>query len=381
MKFAVNIFFALLSARLTIGEILADYLVSTNFSDYVESREHTAVMFYAPWCKHSQTFLPVWDHLAQHFESKNVGITKVDCLADKDLYWQHKIEGFPTIKLFFGSGSKIEPIPFTGERDFETVSNFIENMKQTSLVSAGLTLEEYPALVSQHLTPLKSILVLFVKEHGDAVDYLEYTCKMMSNVVCAVSSDSNLLESFGVSDFGGNALVLVRDFADELSVVHAPNKATKSAEEMLVWSRSHSYPLLVEFSPDNEAVLFNSDRPGYNIHVVSVVDSQLDSFPQIKSDLLSVALDFIGVYTFVYIDVSNPSDYVENILDDLQLTRTSAPTAMIVKSMKTKVQFYRLHGGTDLNQESMNQWVSEFQQNNLPPTRTIELGSESHDEL
>lgn len=53
----------------------------------------------APWCGHCKQLAPIWDELAQHFESdENVIVAKMD--ATKNEVDGVQVSGFPTLKLF-----------------------------------------------------------------------------------------------------------------------------------------------------------------------------------------------------------------------------------------------------------------------------------------
>lgn len=78
----------------------------TDFKNWLSQHEYTFVNFYAPWCIWCQRFEPVWEAFAeeldQHPMSKDVSIVKVDCVANKNLCMEQRIQAFPTVRLFKG---------------------------------------------------------------------------------------------------------------------------------------------------------------------------------------------------------------------------------------------------------------------------------------
>lgn len=90
------------------------------------------VDFYAPWCSHCQKLSPVWDAVAQK-TGDGVVVGKVDMEVHDDIKKQFGIHRFPTI-MFFEPGQKMsydEARRYTGQRDVEHLTQWIEGLKQS----------------------------------------------------------------------------------------------------------------------------------------------------------------------------------------------------------------------------------------------------------
>ena len=73
-----------------------------SFPDWLKSHHYTFVNFYAPWCIWCQRLEPVWEAYAEHVESNQfpISVVSVDCVANKDLCLEQKIQAFPTLRVF-----------------------------------------------------------------------------------------------------------------------------------------------------------------------------------------------------------------------------------------------------------------------------------------
>lgn len=100
---------------------------AANFNSWVGSHKYAFVNFYAPWCIWCQRLEPVWEAFAEEAESKGLttSIIKVDCVENRELCMEHKIQAFPSLKLFVDG--KPQPPDYRNDR---TVDAFMEFLKQ-----------------------------------------------------------------------------------------------------------------------------------------------------------------------------------------------------------------------------------------------------------
>ena len=83
------------------------------------------VMFYAPWCGWSKKAIPHFTKLANENQS-DVHIAAVNCDENSDLSKTHDIQGFPTFK-YFPTGMNNKGEDYTGDRDFDSMVQFLRN--------------------------------------------------------------------------------------------------------------------------------------------------------------------------------------------------------------------------------------------------------------
>nr|CCA15328.1 SSP8 [Albugo laibachii Nc14] len=103
---------------------------STFESQVFESGRHAVVEFYAPWCGHCMSLVPIYEKLAEVFQAEdNVLIAKVDATAEQSLGTAYDVKGYPTIK-YFAPHSRT-PEDYSEGRDLTSFVNFINEKAGT----------------------------------------------------------------------------------------------------------------------------------------------------------------------------------------------------------------------------------------------------------
>ncbi|XP_028291932.1 protein disulfide-isomerase A2-like [Gouania willdenowi] len=99
-------------------------LVGKNFDSVTQnSSKNVFVEFYAPWCGHCKELSPIWDQLGEKYaDHDDIIIAKMDATANE--VEAVTIDGFPTLKYFPAGGKEV--ISYTGKRDLETFSKFVD---------------------------------------------------------------------------------------------------------------------------------------------------------------------------------------------------------------------------------------------------------------
>lgn len=110
----------------------------SNFDEWIKSHQYTFVNFYAPWCIWCQRLEPVWEAFAEHVEAEQipVSIVKVDCVANRELCMNHKIQAFPMLRVF--KDGEVQPPDYRSDRTVDALTAFIKSKITTDTHVARL---------------------------------------------------------------------------------------------------------------------------------------------------------------------------------------------------------------------------------------------------
>jgi len=98
-----------------------------SFNSWVHDHEYTFVNFYAPWCIWCQRLEPVWEAFAEKMiiDDMPVSVIKVDCITNRVLCADQKIQAFPNLRLF--KHGEVQPPDYRSDRTIEAFSEFINS--------------------------------------------------------------------------------------------------------------------------------------------------------------------------------------------------------------------------------------------------------------
>ncbi|CAG9135589.1 unnamed protein product [Plutella xylostella] len=99
-----------------------------SFRTQVKEMDGNFIMFYAPWSKSCQKFMPIWEELAELINTKdsNFNIAQVDCTLHTNLCNENDVTGYPTL-LYFHKNT-FEPIEYKGTRDLASLTLFLSEV-------------------------------------------------------------------------------------------------------------------------------------------------------------------------------------------------------------------------------------------------------------
>ncbi|KAK7208035.1 thioredoxin-like protein [Myxozyma melibiosi] len=167
MRFFGSILTVLATAAVAVT---ASNVIEVNDKDFdkvvLNSGVPSLVEFYATWCGHCKNTAPIYEQLADSYESKKdkIQIVKIDGDRNRKAAKKYGIEGFPTFKFFDGKGS--DPINYEKGRSLEQFQDFIsENTGMKSpkpkAPPSAVTMLDDRNFKKLALDPNKDVLVAF----------------------------------------------------------------------------------------------------------------------------------------------------------------------------------------------------------------------------
>nr|AAB40710.1 protein disulphide isomerase precursor [Cryptosporidium parvum] len=102
-------------------------LTSSNFEDFIKSKEHVIVTFFAPWCGHCTALEPEFKATCAEISklSPPVHCGSVDATENMELAQQYGVSGYPTIKFFSGIDSVQN---YSGARSKDAFIKYIKKL-------------------------------------------------------------------------------------------------------------------------------------------------------------------------------------------------------------------------------------------------------------
>ena len=328
-----------------------------SFDRMLQSEPYSVILFYAPWCSVSSQFLPIFEKL----DAASIAVGKVDCVSQESLYEKHNITSFPTMKAFIYG----HPLHYEGSFDEEGLHAFIRRIQS----SASHTLRAdggYDAFVEKHLHPSRPIAVCSSKDVPTLMNF-DLACIQANSATCATSENPQLK----VADAPFPSIFIRRHFPNEESVIIASEDIYSDHDQIKTFLMKNSYPQVLNFSKENEDLIFSTNRPGYSTHILIVGDSTLPKVNDMIESFKRLYESFWNRCVFVLIDCSAESEYLTNILNDIKVPRGST-AVLAVKTLVTKVNFYSfaLELANDF-QHDVQAWMEMVIDDSAPVFRTV----------
>jgi protein disulfide-isomerase-like protein len=116
-----------------------------NFDNWLSHHEYTFVNFYAPWCIWCQRLHPVWEAFAEKVEAEHlpVSVVQVDCVENRDLCMEQKIQAFPMLRMF-KHGQPQSP-DYRSDRTIDALMEFVSQRLAQDEHLQSLKLEDRTA--------------------------------------------------------------------------------------------------------------------------------------------------------------------------------------------------------------------------------------------
>mmetsp|Transcript_22083 Transcript_22083/g.22270 ORF Transcript_22083/g.22270 Transcript_22083/m.22270 type:complete len:455 (-) Transcript_22083:223-1587(-) len=416
-------------------------LGNKNFTRILQKYPMSVVMFFTPWCSYSKIFHPIFEEASAVVNANNGGLNfwKVDCIAHKEIYWAQKLDHFPTVKVFIDK----DVFLYEGELELDPFLDFLAHVIGSGVFDMGPENKGFVSFSKQFLSPATPILLISLKSQSSqsilpqeqSISNIKYLCKTIKGIKCAVTTYITQIQlnndiinlNTGSGDI---SLHLIREFPNEPSYMSLSSETVPSVDSIVTdrtslrhWILRHFYPLVVASTPATYSLMFDSQRPGFDVHIISIIvtNSSHSSFPHkkptVSTDIIetksfnmissyeflkTLATEYLLRSVFITLDLSSTSekDYVDGVLQDIDIDRndvyipdnivinTSFPyisSIVIAHSQKTILSLYKIPPAVSFQcvnitsctdtKSKISQWIRRFFDGELMPHRVTGIES------
>lgn len=351
-----------------------------SFTSHLGQHKTMVVAFVAPWCSKSKELMPLWEEMAesmQNEQDQDIFIAKVDCVAVPDMYYKEDIQYFPTIKTYVNHNAMT--IEYDGERKANTMWRYLRLMHE-QYVNEVYSVQEFAEIQDLKLNENRPLVLAVVapeddlSEASDMNRKVDAACKKADRVRCYFARNPEFVVQLGLSV---NSLTLFSDFDGDKQIDNSARMTDanlNSAEDISKWIMENAYPSVVELVVANDKLIFSEQRPGFQNHVIFLInDAKSDEGLATLATLKAAAADSIGRCVFIYVDLASVTgnEYASGILGSLNADKTVSK-AYSVTSKKPFVRFYSGLEGHLNDESAIKNWVSGVLSGAIESDREIE---------
>ncbi len=147
--------------------------------------------------------------------------------------------------------------------------------------------------------------------------------------------------------------------------------------ELRSWILSNAYPDVIEFSERNMDLMFSDKRPGFQNHVLLFVDKTSTQSDPVLQAFRQQSRLFTSKCIFITVDISavNMNEFTQNLLSDLNIDVNEAPKVLIIKSARTKIEFYNMEieDSHSITGDAVQLFVNNFFSEKIEPIKVIHV--------
>eukprot|EP00929_Paragymnodinium_shiwhaense_P113775 TRINITY_DN82081_c0_g1_i1.p1 TRINITY_DN82081_c0_g1~~TRINITY_DN82081_c0_g1_i1.p1 ORF type:complete len:482 (+),score=117.90 TRINITY_DN82081_c0_g1_i1:63-1508(+) len=302
-------------------------LSSTDFAATVKSSPFILVEFYAPWCGHCRQFAPDYAAAAQELKRTDppVPLAKIDATAETAIAEEYGVTGYPTLRLFIDGRDQ----EYTGGRTAKRIVKWV-------LKKVGP-----PAVLVQDVDQAEAILndnfmtVIGFFTMTSSRQAYESAARLVDDVAFAYTTSPALAQKYGVSAPG-----LKMFFPhDEKSAVFSGN--LQDIDEVKSFVGSYKLPLVVPFSGETSAAVFQDGRP-----ILFLFREPTDGRrEELENVIRQTASNLKRRFVVSIAGIHEPMD--QRLMDYVAVEPDDVPTIRLVEEPQGVMQKYRLQGPYD----------------------------------
>jgi hypothetical protein len=291
---------------------------------------------------------------------------QVDCVQHEQLCAANTqdITSFPTLKAVV-YGKYIE---YNGILDQEGLTSFVQRI----LNSGSKNLEDeggYASFMKKYLTAQRPIAVCSGSDTHMQVNF-DLACMKSNLYTCAYTETAEINKAAGIPF---PSIFVQRMYDNEDSIIYADESIFLSSHKLEDFLYQHAFPRILPVSKDNQDAIFSTDRPGYDTHVVVVGNSASSAMDSVFGVLRELYPKYWDKCVFTSVDTSSESEYVSNVLADIQVPKTST-AIMAIKTQVSQVAFYNFPGeniSQGVDRQALKEWIDSVLDETAEVVRTV----------
>lgn len=282
-------------------------LTNSDFDEALSKFDFIMVVFYVPWCKHSQMLAPEYANAARRLRNQKnpVPLARINASSEKELAALFDVEGYPTI-LFFVKGNVMQ---YTGERTESAIVEWV------NLKSRPASQEIWSQEALEKFKEQNRVGVVFYGEFNSAkLKDFQSASIGFDGIGFAHVFNETLREKESLEV---NSVVLYKQF-DERRVEFEGKVENEEFEKFIL---AHQRSAIIEINQNNAELLFGGEKDVLLLFVQNSSEAALRVLEECTGELRTKIL--MG---FLILD-----DFGLKVADYLGVTSEEAPAIRILE--------------------------------------------------
>ena len=272
-------------------------------------------------------------------------LAKIDCTEESELCGEHGVNGYPTLKVFYGPDVS-KATPYEGSRESKGIISYMKRLARPAVTKVtDDNIESFKEADSL-------VIVAFIdaEDEKSLQEFKGLAEAQKINYAFGVSSDEDVARAEGIEEFP--AVVVYKTFEEARTVY--PGEF--SAPEITKFIARESVPILGEIGPETYSSYFRSGLP---IGFLFVTEENKDD---IVEELLPIAKKFKDHVVIATIDAVKFGSHASNV--NLEVGKwPSFSIHDLVKNLK-----YPFSQENDLESKALEEFLDEFASGSLKPS-------------
>jgi len=328
-------------------------LSKDNFKTIVEPEKLILVEFYAPWCGHCKALAPEYEIAATALKVENIKLAKVDCTAETQVCSEQDIKGYPTLKVF-KDGNASE---YNGGRKADLIVNYMK--KQALPAISDVNVENFDTFKD---SDEKVIIGFFDDNSQEEYNTFSQTAEeLREDFLFGATGQKDVITKAEVKP---PTVILYKKFDEGKNIL----EGSFTKEELTTFIKKNSIPLLAEIGPDNYASYVDSGLP-----LAFLFYENAEQRTKLGQEVESVAKEFKGQVSFVYIDAEKFGQHAENI--NLKQTWPAFGISKPEENLK-----FPFDQSKEITTEAIKEFVTQFVKGEIKPSIKSQPIPEKNDE-